>query len=242
MDYAVNLDAFQGPLDLLLMLIKQNQVDIYDIPIALITEQYLESMQDVVELDLELMADFMVMAATLISIKSRMLLPRSVSSPISDEGDEDPREELVRQLVEYQRCKDSAGHLEARLQSAEPRVYYREDPNIEPDFELKVSLRQLARVFQTLWMEYQRDEPQVEIPQGDISIHEKMKQIADFIGRGSGRRFLHQIFDLAASRREALVLFLALLELIKQGRVWAAQAEPFSPIQIGGTGSRRHVV
>src|SRR5262245_5970519 len=123
--YQVKLPVFEGPLDLLLHLIKEHRVDIYDIPIALITRQYLEYLDLMKELNLSIAGEFLVMAATLVQIKSRMLLPRE-EQPESTEPEEDPREELVRRLVEYQRFKDAAVELEER--EAVWRDVFRREP------------------------------------------------------------------------------------------------------------------
>ncbi|NLB19122.1 MAG: segregation/condensation protein A [Syntrophomonadaceae bacterium] len=232
MGYSVELDVYQGPLDLLLKLIHENQVDIYDIPIAVITDQYLASIQEVVDVDLEVMADFLVMAATLISIKSRMLVPRPRPGVIEDEESEDPRRELVAQLLEYRQIKELAQQLEQQWEGSAPRVFYRDDPSLEPEIQLRVSVSQLCRIFQTVWGPKKDEEPSISILQGEINIYEKMQEIEDLLQNRRGGLVFQKIIENAENRREALVLFLGLLELIKLGRVRAKQSDPFGAIKI----------
>ncbi|MDH3982309.1 MAG: segregation/condensation protein A, partial [Kiritimatiellaceae bacterium] len=139
-DYKVSLEVFEGPLDLLLYLIKKDEVDIYDIPIGRITDQYMEYLGLMKVLDLNIAGDFIVMSATLMLIKSRMLLPVEERKDQSDEEEEDPRWDLVRQLVEYKKFKDAADHLED-LEHHMENVFARESEHVElgtpPDVDLK---------------------------------------------------------------------------------------------------------
>ncbi|NLV15899.1 MAG: segregation/condensation protein A [Syntrophomonadaceae bacterium] len=241
MGYSVELDVYQGPLDLLLKLIHQNQVDIYDIPIAVITDQYLASIQEVLDVDLEVVADFLVMAATLISIKSRMLVPRPRPGIIEDEEGDDPRHELVAKLLEYRNFKELAEQLEQQWEESMPRVFYRDDPSLEPEIQLRVSLSQLHKTFQAVWGLKKDEKPNVSIPQGDISIYEKMQEIEDILQERRGGLAFQKIIENTGNRREALVLFLGLLELIKMGRVRAKQDGPFGVINIYKIWSRSDV-
>lgn len=231
MSYSVKLEIYEGPLDLLLKLIEQNRVDIYDIPIAAITEQYLASLEDLVEVDLEILADFLLLAATLINIKTRLLLPRPRVEETTEE-EEDPRQELVNRLVEYKRIKVLAATLEQKYEGALPRVYFREEQELEPEIELRATLAQLARSFRTVWLQKEDTEPSVKIPEGDVDIHEKMQIIEQGLSGHKRGLTLQDLFVDVVSRREALVFFLALLELVRQRRVKAVQAEPFGPISI----------
>ncbi|NLW45124.1 MAG: segregation/condensation protein A [Syntrophomonadaceae bacterium] len=235
MGYSVKLDNYEGPLDLLLKLIEQNRVDIYDIPIASITDQYLAALETMAEVDLEVLADFLLMAATLINIKTRLLLPRPQVEQ-SAEDEEDPRHDLVNRLVEYRNFKALARMLEQRYEGSVPRVYFREPWDLEPQKEVRATLAQLVQAFRNVWDQKEEPEIPVRLPEGDIDIHEKMQVIEESC-RKRRHLTLQELFAGAASRREALVLFLALLELIRLGRVTAIQPEPFGVISIMRTRS-----
>jgi len=238
--YSVKLEIYEGPLDLLLKLIEQNQIDIYDIPIATITEQYLASLEELVEVDLDVLADFLLMAATLIRIKTRLLLPRPRVEDTMEE-EEDPRQELVNRLVEYRNFKVLAQALEQRYEGVLPRVYYREPQELEPQIEVHVTLTQLARSFRTVWLQREDTDIPVKIPEGDVDIHEQMQVIEQSISKHRRGLKLQDLFASAVSRREVLVLFMALLELIRLGRVKAVQTEPFGAISISKTWSHKNV-
>lgn len=236
MEYRIRLEAFEGPLDLLLHLIDKNEIDIYNIPVAEITEQYLEFLADSEDVDLENLSDFLVMAATLVNIKSRMLFPR-YDEPFEerDDKEDDPREELVQRLLVYRKYKELASHLEARYGGEEHRVYYREATgagNEDAGVKLWASLSDLFRAFKAIWQKNtDREEPYL-VPQADIDIKEKMEEIIHLLRRNSGQVVFQDIFIKAADRREALALFLALLELIRQRRLLAVQEETFGQITI----------
>ncbi|MGI6549165.1 MAG: segregation and condensation protein A [Syntrophomonadales bacterium] len=240
MSYSVKLEVFEGPLDLLLKLIEQNRVDIYDIPIATIADQYLASLEELVEVDLDILADFLLMAAALINIKTRMLLPRPRVDEIMEE-EEDPRQDLVNRLVEYRNFKALARALEQRYEGALPRVYFREPQETEVHIELHATLPQLVRSFRAVWMQREETEIPVKIPEGDVDIREQMQVIEEWCSKRRRGLKLQDLFAGAVSRREVLVLFMALLELIRQGRVRAIQDEPFGPISISKTWSRQNV-
>lgn len=233
MSYSVSLEIFEGPLDLLLKLIDDNQVDIYDIPIALITDQYLEYLEKMAEIDLDVLADFLVMAATLLRIKSRMLVPRHYESDENgEEAEEDPRAELVRQLVEYRKFKSAADHLRKLEEGCIPRVYYREEEIIEQGVEVRASLTQLLKAFEGILKAKPGGEVSFELPQGDIDIAEKMEEIVTRLEQSRHGLILQDLFISAASKREALAMFLALLELIRLEKVRAVQIELFGPITV----------
>jgi segregation and condensation protein A len=238
MGYSVKLDNYEGPLDLLLKLIEQNRVDIYDIPIASITDQYLAALETMAEVDLEVLADFLLMAATLINIKTRLLLPRPQVEE-TGEDEEDPRHDLVNRLVEYRNFKAMARVLEQRYEGRLPRVYFREPWELEPQREVRATLSQLVQAFKNVWLQKEDTEIPVRLPEGDIDIYEKMQVIEESCHRHR-LLTLQDLFAGAAGRREALVLFLALLELIRLGRVTAVQTEPFGMISIMKTRSRQN--
>jgi segregation and condensation protein A len=223
----VQLPAFEGPLDLLLHLIQQNEIEITDIPIAKITKQYLEMLELLRELDLEVAGEFLVMAATLMRIKARMLLP-----PIIEETEElDPREGLVRQLLEYRRFKEAARDLE-RLE-AERRLRFErgapaqlEDP--EASELLPVSL---FRLLDALKGALARQVPPIvhTIQAEPMRIDEAMSLLRENL-RSRGRLLFAEMLDLFVTRLEKITAFLGLLELLKLGDVRATQEDQFGPI------------
>jgi len=225
----VQLPAFEGPLDLLLHLIQQNELDISDIPIAKITRQYLEMLDLLRELDLEVAGEFLVMAATLMRIKARMLLP-----PVIEETDEvDPREGLVRQLLEYRRFKEAARDLEQmeaarRLQFDRGAPAQLEDP--EASELLPVSL---FRLLDALKGALARQAPPVvhTIQAESMRLEEAISLLRETL-RTRGRVLFEESLDLFVTRIEKITAFLGLLELLKMGNVRAAQEELFGPIYL----------
>jgi segregation and condensation protein A len=234
--YQVKLPVFEGPLDLLLHLIKEHRVDIYDIPIALITKQYLEYLDLLKELNLSVAGEFLVMAATLVQIKSRMLLPRE-EQPESAEAEEDPREELVRRLVEYQRFKDAAEALEDR--EAAWRDVFRREPAPLPQVELEeYELGELS-VFDLLTalrdvLDRVPDPTIMEVTVETLTVRDRMTAIIerfDAMVEGERVRF-HELFEGAATRTAVIVTFLALLELVKMHVLGLRQSSPSAEIEV----------
>ncbi|NLU50845.1 MAG: segregation/condensation protein A [Syntrophomonadaceae bacterium] len=236
MDYRVRLDSFEGPLDLLLHLIEKNEVDIYDIPIAVITEQYFDYLSAAEEVNLDNLAEFLVMAATLISIKTRMLFPRpDAVPPDGGEEEDDPREELVQRLLLYRKFKEVASYLASRQEGEEPRVYYREDDGRQEDTspaEVRASLPELFRAFQAIWAEKRAKPASYVVTQADVDVGEKMKDLLYRLRQHPRGMVFQDLFTTAGSRREALVLFLALLELVRQRQVRATQDTSFGRIRV----------
>ncbi len=230
----VFLDAFEGPLDLLLYLIKRQNLDILDIPIAEITAQYMEYIELMKELRLELAAEYLVMAAMLAEIKSRMLLPRPESA---DEEEGDPRTELIRRLQEYERYKQAAEDLDAlpqlgrdvypTLVPVPDRVVRRRDP----DLDLRELLLALREVLQRADMFSSH-----RIQREPLSVRERMSRILESL-RGEGFVEFTRLFTLEEGRLGVVVSFLAVLELIKGALIELVQAEPFGPIHIKGVAS-----
>jgi segregation and condensation protein A len=227
----VQLEIFEGPLDLLLHLIKKNEVSITDIPIALITEQYLATVELMQTLDLDLAGEFLVMAATLIHIKSRMLLPAGEEEAEEEEGG-DPRAELVRRLLEYQRYKEAAAELEQRevltrdvfvrasapIEEAGPREF--RDVSV---FEL---LGALKRVIDRLPKDFVH-----EVTLEKVSVREKMALLLDTL-RDQSRVVFESLFADVKSRVEIVVTFLAMLELVKVRAIRIYQDDMAGPIVI----------
>ena len=233
-DYKVKLAVFEGPLDLLLYLIKRDEINIYDISLERITSQYLEYLQAFKELNIELAGEFIVMAANLIYLKSRSLLPRDQQPPEEDAGEDDPRWELIRQLIEYKKFKDAATELNLRALEQE-RMFVREAGSVsgieEPLRLGEVGIFQLISAFQTVIKRIEAREDVQEIFSERFSVSEKIDSILQRVASGTRLRF-SDLFGAAASRIEVVVTFLALLELIRLKQVRAVQKSAFEEIEI----------
>jgi len=227
--YTVKVDIFEGPLDLLLHLIKQNQLDIYDIPIALVTEQYLEYIKIMKALDLTIAGEFLVMAATLMYIKSRMLLPASIED--EEEEGEDPRAELVQRLVEYKRFKEAALHLSHQALLGRD-VFIRPAQEIEAEAgEIEADLFHLIDALREL-LKHQKVDTFHEVTVERITLREKIRELYERLqGVGEAVPF-SELFAPLASRVELIITFLALLELIRSGMVRAYQRDVFGPLWV----------
>ena len=227
--YEIKLEVFEGPLDLLLYLIRKDELDIYDIPIARITAQYLGFLEQIRRLDLEQAGDFVLMAATLMKIKAQLLLPRPEIA--DEEGGEDPRAELVRRLLEYQQFKEVADWLGIR-KLARRGIYLRrspaqqtgEDAGIRP-----VSLFELLSVYKQV-LESIPDALVHRIVEGEISTEECIEVVLAVLERSSRLRFLDLI--QGKSRETLIATFIGLLELLKSQRIRVQQAGPFDDIWI----------
>jgi segregation and condensation protein A len=227
--YTVKVDIFEGPLDLLLHLIKQNQLDIYDIPIALVTEQYLEYIRIMKALDLTIAGEFLVMAATLMYIKSRMLLP----APLEDEEEEgeDPRAELVQRLVEYKRFKEAALHLSHQPLLGRD-VFIRPAQEIEAEAgEIEADLFHLIDALREL-LKHQKVEDFHEVTLERITLREKIRELYERLQGIEEAVPFSELFASLASRVELIITFLALLELIRSGMVRAYQRDAFGPLWV----------
>ena len=232
-DYKVKLEIFEGPLDLLLYLIKQDEIDIYDISLERITSQYLEYLQAFKELNIEVAGEFIVMAANLIYLKSRSLLPRDQQPPEEDAMEDDPRWELIRQLIEYKKFKEAAAELNLRALEQE-RIFVREvgSPDVQEPLRLgEVGIFQLISAFQTVIKRMEARQDVQEIFSERFSVSEKIDSILQRVATGTRFRF-SDLFTNAASRIEVVVTFLALLELIRLKQVRALQKNMFEEIEI----------
>lgn len=235
MSYLVNLETFHGPLDLLLFLIEKNELNIYDIPIAYIAEQYLEHLHATGDFDLENMGEFLIMATYLLNLKSRLLLPRRAQQNLSEQQEEeiDPRDELVQKLLDYRRYKEAGQHLQQRETGLIPRVFYREVPEMPGRAEeLIVDLTGLVRAYRMIIRRLPMPEPETLIPEGDVNVAEKMQNILEFLTARKGKVTFTSLFAAVSRRREALALFLALLELIRLQKVKAVQSQAWEDIQL----------
>ena len=228
-DYRVNLDIFAGPLDLLLYLVRKEEVDIYDIPIAKITDQYIRYIELLKSLDIDLAGDFLVMAATLMQIKSAMLLPKAEPDQFQDDDLSDPRRELIRQLLEYKRFKDAANMLNAAADEQKERyprpgtIVERLQPDAEPEIDIEqVSIWDLLEAFDAICkatgtvVDISRimDDTPIDLYQIEI-LHRLQTE---------GPMTFERIFESGTSRIVLVGLFLALLELIREKLIWAEQS------------------
>jgi segregation and condensation protein A len=232
-EYPIRLLNFEGPLDLLLHLIKKNELNIYDIPITTITQQYLDYLDLMQELDLDVAGEFLVMAATLIHIKSRMLLPRP--DPTQEDPEEDPREALVRRLLEHQRFKAAAELLhEKEIQRS--AMWGRPDGRIAevvgeaPEPEVEVDLFSLMAAFRQV-LERARARPRVILPPEQIPIETRIEQLLARLSETEACGF-EELFADVQTRAGMIVTFLALLEMIRLKQVRVYQQGNFGPIRI----------
>jgi segregation and condensation protein A len=223
----LKLGEFAGPLDLLLYLIKQEQANIFDIPIAKITDEYLKYIRLMKHLDISVAGDFLVMAATLIEIKSRMLLPKEITETVEEEL-EDPREALVRQLLEHQKFKNAAQMLYERTtveQAVFPRGRIESDDN---NSETNASVFDLLKVFQKILARH-TEEIQMEIEREEISLADMIKSLRKRIFDGRELNLL-RFFEEMHSRRELVTAFIAVLEIVRTESVKLMQETTFGDI------------
>ncbi|MGN0428216.1 MAG: segregation and condensation protein A [Agathobacter sp.] len=243
MDLTVKLQVFEGPLDLLLFLIEKNKVNIYDIPIVEITAQYMEYIAEMKRQDLNVLSEFLVMAATLIDIKSKMLLP---ADPNAEEEEEDPRAELVQQLLEYKMYKCMAYELKDRQIDADRVMFkaptipaevaaYEEPINLD-ELVSDITLAKLNEIFQSI-MKKQVDKIDPvrskfgKIQKEEVSLEEKMSFLSNYAREHKHFSF-RNLLEAQASKVEIVVTFLAILELMKTGEIFISQEKIFDDIKI----------
>jgi len=233
--YPVRLANFEGPLDLLLHLIKKNEVSIYDIPITLITAQYLEYIDLMQEMNLDVAGEFLVMAATLIHIKSKMLLPRPETAAGVEGDGEDPRDALVRRLLEHQKYKAAAGLLHEREQVRSAQ-WLRPDERVaaiagdEYEPELEVDLFSLLTAFQAV-VERAKQRPKLVLPSEQIPVEVRIDQLLARLSETEAIGF-EELFADAQDRAGLIVTFLALLEMIRLKLIRVFQSGSFGPIRV----------
>lgn len=235
-EYKVQFDVFEGPLDLLLYLVKKEEVDIYQINLTKIATQFIEYIDLMRQLDIEVAGEFLVMASTLMYIKSRELLPVDQQAvPQEEEEGEDPRWELIRQLVEYKKFKDAAAGLQAREQLQEnryPRVPVKLEFESEtPPGRVQISIFDLVHAVSTILKRFDKRDDSREIFADPWTVSEKIETLRLAIESKPVLRF-SELFALATSRTEVIVTFLALLELIRLKHVRITQPEPFDEIEV----------
>lgn len=236
MEYEVVLDTYSGPLDLLMHLIRKQEIDIHDIPIALLTEQFIGYLRAMEELSLEVASEFLVMAATLLAIKSRMLLPRRVLTEEGIQEPIDPREELVRQLVEYQRCKWAADELKSRVQ-LQSLVYTRAPADLDrfrpagPAPLEGISLWAVVDAFRKLLLRVPAEKQIAQIKGQVVSVADRMKEVLQHLKRWQTTTFYTLMLG-HTTRADIVSTFLAVLELVKLGSIYCTQSESFADIDI----------
>jgi segregation and condensation protein A len=226
-DIKLTLGAFSGPLDLLLFLIKQEQANIFDIPVARITDEYLKYIRLMKMLDISLAADFIVMAATLIEIKSKMLLPREIADEPEEES-EDPRRELIDRLLEHQKFKNAAEMLYERG-TVEQAVFRRgRVESDENNTETNATVFDLLTVFQKI-LARRKEEIQMEIEREEMSLAEMLKQLKTRIFQAEEINLL-ELFGTMRSRQELVLAFIAVLELVRTDDINLLQRKTFGDI------------
>ncbi|TCT25628.1 condensin subunit ScpA [Melghiribacillus thermohalophilus] len=238
--YQVKVDVFEGPLDLLLHLINRYEIDIYDIPVAEITEQYMAYIRTMQHLELNIASEYLVMAATLLAIKSQMLLPnQELDAEDEYSEEEDPREELMRRLIEYRKYKEAAGQLKEREKEAN-RIYTRPPANLEQyvsgEVHLQnhgdVSLFDMIGALQKLFQRKKWEQPlETRIHKQDIPIQDRMVQIMEQVRKTEGGIYFSSLFPYP-DRSHIVVTFIALLELMKKKKIICEQENHFSDIVI----------
>jgi len=228
-DYRIQLAAYEGPLDLLLDLVRKQEIDIHNIPIAKITQQYLDYLHQLEKLNVDISADFLYMAATLIYIKSKMLLP---VDPLAPPEEQDPRGELVHRLLEHEKFKNAAQMLYER-QQLEAHVWSHPDLSLyqseETEGELIVSLVDLVKVFQQV-LERRREAPKLELEHEAVTVAQMIEQLRARLMASGEAVSLAGFFEACPSRRAMIVALLAVLEMVKLQAVALVQEKMFGDI------------
>lgn|SRR5690606_13804579 len=238
--YEVKLDAFEGPLDLLLHLVNELEIDIYDIPVAEITEQYMEYVNTMQKIELNIASEYLVMAATLLEIKSAMLLPKKEVITEDDEYEEDPREELINRLIEYRKYKHAAEELQEK-ELEENQLYTRSPFQFDEDFVKNdadergdVSIYDLLEALGKVFERKEWNAPlDTKISRMEISIEERMDEILLKIKQSNHPLVFDQLFPFP-NRTHMVTTFLAVLQLIKNRQIQCRQEKHFHPIYISG--------
>ena len=234
-DYKVRLEIFEGPLDLLLYLIKKDEVDIHSISIERITRQYLDYINTFKLLNIDLASEFIVMAANLMYLKSRTLLPKVDQPPEEDAEEDDPRWELIRQLIEYKKFKDAAGFLSLREVEQEGRFAHQPDapdlPVEEPAPLAEVSIFDLIRAFQNVLKRFEESHDFGDIIDDRYTVADKIEMLMAQLQPGESLRF-ETLFASSTTKAEVIVTFLAVLELMKLNQFMVRQSELLGDIVI----------
>jgi len=234
-DYKVRLEIFEGPLDLLLYLIKKDEVDIHSISIERITRQYLDYINTFKLLNIDLASEFIVMAANLMYLKSRTLLPKVDQPPEEDAEEDDPRWELIRQLIEYKKFKDAAGFLSLREIEQEGRFAHQPDAPEAPADDTaplaEVSIFDLIRAFQNVLKRFEESHDFGDIIDDRYTVADKIELLLGRFQPGEAQRF-NTLFEAATTKAEVIVTFLAVLELMKLNQFIVRQSELLGDIVV----------
>lgn len=230
-DYPIRLSVFEGPLDLLMHLIEKHKIDIYDIPIAEITEQYLAYIEAWREFNLEIASEFLVMAATLLQIKSRLLLPKPPKILEEDESEEDPRQALIARLIEYRKFKEIAGWLSENNEKRDQCITRLPIPlEVKTSLPQGLSLDDLIRSFLAVW---ESKDPQIRlIEREELTIQDKIADILSLLKRKKSALPFSEVLIRSGSRSEVVTTFLAVLELLRLKKLWLQQQAPFAEIYL----------
>ena len=233
--YKIKVPVFEGPLDLLLFLIKKEELNIYDIPIAGVTEQYMSYLELMEVFDLEIACEFLLMAATLLQIKSRMLLPRHEAD--EEEEEEDPRAELARRLIEYKRFRDAAFQLRARLEHYSlfiPRLRPFDHSVLPPpdeDYIVNANVYNLLRAFSRTTRKPPSQTEMIVAPSEEVTVSERVMAIIEYFKTEDEFNFL-EVFVRKIDKGKSIVSLVALLEMARSGRVGINQKETFGDIWV----------
>jgi len=229
--YSIKIEVFEGPMALLMHLIEKDKLDINDIPIAKITEQYMAYLRAMEEFNIEVASEFLVMAATLLQIKSRLLLPKPPIIDAAAEDDYDPRQELVQRLVEYRKFKEMASHLE--VMATTRQLYYNRAPQVFNNQVIltgNLSINDLVSAFASLLQSKEVDYTLIKYD--DFSVQDKLNDIINLLVKNGGRLEFEQTFIRSGSHSEMIASFLAVLELIKVQKIAILQKQSFGPIYL----------
>lgn len=230
--FRVQLELYEGPLDLLLDLIRKHKIDIFDIPIAQITDQYLAYLRQADELNINLGGEFLYMAATLIQVKSKMLLPRDPTIP--EEEQEDPREELVQRLLEYETFKQASQMLKQK-RLVEENVWsnppFQAFIDEDEDPGLAVSVFDLVKTFQDV-LERAKNRPNYDVPAGDVTVESRIEYLKNLLLSEDDPVPLREVFERQPSRRALIATFLAVLEMVRMQAILLRQTRLFGEIVI----------
>ncbi|SDJ66504.1 segregation/condensation protein A [Sediminibacillus albus] len=235
--YEVKIDAFEGPLDLLLHLINQYEIDIYDIPVAEITEQYMTYIHTMQQLELNVASEYLVMAATLLAIKSQLLLPNQTIEAEDEEYEEDPRDELMRRLIEYRKYKEAADQLKERELEANriytrPPMEFAEVPSSRPTVQGDVSIYDMIAAMNKIMERKKWNQPmETKIQRTEIPIRQRMEEVLTQVKQHSRGISFNQLFPYP-SRSHIVVTFMAILELMKGREIYCTQEQHFDELMI----------
>lgn len=237
--YKVKLDTFEGPLDLLLHLVNQLEIDIYDIPVAEITHQYIQFIRAMERIELNIASEYLVMAATLIEIKSAMLLPKKEVTLADDEYEEDPREQLIQRLIEYRKYKEAAERLQQK-ELEENEIYTRPPTNFDelleeaPKIPGDVSVYDMLHAVDKMLQRKSWNRPiETTIQREDISIEERMEEIIEQVSHSTEAILFEELFPYP-SKGYIVTTLLAILQLLKLNKITCEQSIHFEPIYVYG--------